>query len=85
MPQCFGKLDIVFVLDVSLSVNMMTTRSLVNNTMKAFNKSDDVRMGVVFYEGQVFEGSTIQLTSNLQAAMATLEVFDQVNTLSKMH
>ena len=59
---------------------MTSTRSLINVMIYQFNESipGDVRMGVVFYEGKVFEDSTIQLNSNLSAALIELGKFNQV-------
>ena len=80
VPQCFGKLDIIFVLDVTLSVDMTSTRSLISEMIDKFNQSipGNVRTGVVFYEGPVFHDSTIQLNSNLKEAKKELWQFDKV-------
>ena len=87
VPDCFGTLDTIFVLDVSASITNGTIdlmRTFVSDAVDLFRQSiqDDFRFGAIWYATNVYDGTDIiHLTDDQAAALSRIQSpddFDRV-------
>ena len=81
VPECHGKLDAVFLLDVSNSItdtSLDSVRSLVEYMVNSFNESipGSLRMSVVWY-AEIIYPTDRSLTGNLEMALSNMNSFDR--------